>query len=141
MDELRPGLMGTARIDRVSEADLAVTLGSGDLRVLGTPRVLALVERAAVAAVAEVLPEGATTVGTAASIRHLAPTPEGGWVLAKATLEVLDGRRLVFRVDVLDAAGTIAQGEHERAVVDAVRFLERATARASGSTERRSEPG
>ncbi len=125
----RPGLVGTASLRRVEAADLAPSLGSGDVAVLGTPRLIALVEAAAVAALAASLPAGSTTVGTAVRVRHLAPTLEGGTAAATATLARVDGRTLLFRVEVVDGAGLVADGEHERMVVDRERFLARARAR------------
>ena len=75
--ELPVGL--TARVElTVTDADTAQTLGSGDVPVLGTPRVLALAEAATVLATTSRLPTGTTTVGTAVTLRHLAPTPIGG---------------------------------------------------------------
>jgi predicted thioesterase len=128
MDEtpaFEPGL--TAQVElTVSEADTAQWLGSGDVPVLGTPRVLALAEAATVAATARQLPTGTTTVGTRADVQHLAPTPVGRRVTARATLTGVDGRTLVF--DVLLRAGdrVVAEVRVERAVLDRQRFIQRA---------------
>ena len=77
----------------VSDADTALALGSGDVRVLGTPRVVALLEAAACAAIAGTLDPDRTTVGTQIEMRHLASSPIGSSVVAEARLEEFDGVR------------------------------------------------
>jgi fluoroacetyl-CoA thioesterase len=85
LPEFAPGL--TARVElTVTDADTAQWLGSGDVPVLGTPRVLALAEAATVAATARQMPGGVTTVGVRAEVEHRAPTPVGRLVTALATL-------------------------------------------------------
>jgi fluoroacetyl-CoA thioesterase len=110
----------------VTDADTAQAMGSGDVPVLGTPRVLALVEAATVGATANRLPPGATTVGTRVEIDHRAPTPVGRTVVAEAKLAKVDGRRLTFEVSVRDGDVTVAEGRVERIVVDRQRFVQRA---------------
>ena len=105
----------------------AERLGSGDVPVLGTPAVLALVEAAAVAAVATAVAPGQTTVGSSVQLEHLAPTAIGATVTATVALVNVDGRRLAFSFEVTDANGPIARGSHARVIVDRERFL--ATAR------------
>jgi fluoroacetyl-CoA thioesterase len=109
----------------VAEVDTALALGSGDVPVLGTPRVLALLEGATVAAVARALPDGQTTVGTRVSIEHRAATPVGRTVTARARLVAVDGRRLTFEVELIDGEAVAAFGTVERAVVDRDRFVAR----------------
>ena len=111
----------------VAEADTATALGSGDVPVLATPRVLALLEAATVAAVAPALADGQTTVGTRISLEHQAPTPIGRTVTASARLVAVDGRRLSFEVTLADGATVAAFGTVERIVVDRARFIARAT--------------
>ena len=94
---LSPGLHGSAKLI-VSDDDTAIALKSGDVAVLGTPRLIALVEEAALGAVADSLPTGQTTVGMRVQIDHLAPTNVGSTVAAEATLEKVEGRRLTFTV-------------------------------------------
>ncbi len=113
----------------VGAADLAVTVKSGDLPVLATPRMVALMEQAAAALIAPYLGEGITSVGTAVSITHTAPTLSGRTVTAEATLLETDGRRFVFAVTASDDAGEIGRGTHERVTVKGDRFLEKAAAR------------
>ena len=110
----------------VSDADTAAALGSGDVAVLGTPRVVALCEAATVAAVAGQLAEGETTVGTAVRLEHQSAVAVGGHVEARAVLERVEGRRLTFAVAVTGGAGVVATGEVDRVVVDRERFAERA---------------
>ncbi|MFF0720709.1 thioesterase family protein [Micromonospora sp. NPDC003816] len=122
---LTPGL--SARVElTVTDADTAEAVGSGDVPVLGTPRVLALVEAATVAASAPHLPAGATSVGTRVELTHLAATPVGRTVVAQATLTTVDRRRLVFDVEVTEGGQRVAEGRVERVVVDRQRFVERA---------------
>lgn len=113
----------------VGDADLAVNIKSGDLRVLATPRMVALMEQSAAALVAPHLDEGITTVGTALTIAHTAPTVEGRTVTAEATLLETDGRRFVFAVAAFDDAGEIGRGTHERVSVKSDRFMDKAAAR------------
>lgn len=122
---LSPGLHGSAKLV-VGEADTARALKSGDVEVLGTPRLIALVEEAAVAAVSDLLPPGQTTVGMRVQVDHLAPTGIGSSVAAEATLEKVQGRRLTFTVSVTDHRGLVAAGKVTRVVVDTESFLDRA---------------
>ncbi|MBO4165438.1 MULTISPECIES: thioesterase family protein [Micromonospora] len=120
-----PGL--TARVElTVADADTARAVGSGDVPVLATPRVLALAEAATVAATAPRMPTGRTTVGVRVELAHLAATPVGRTVVAHARLVEADGRRLLFEVTVTDGDTTVASGRVERALVDRQRFVERA---------------
>src|SRR5262249_14385644 len=115
--EVQPGLIGEART-RVGRSDLASALGSGTVDVYGTPAMIALPESAAINAVDNLLPEGSRTVGTHLDVRHLAPSPLGIEVVARAELIAVDGRRLTFRVSASDPVDTIGEGTHERAIVD-----------------------
>ena len=130
MAELQPGLVGEAHAV-VGPADLASAIGSGRLGVYGTPAMLGLIELAAVNAVDHLLAEGSTTVGTRLDVRHLAPSPLGIAVRARAELTAVEGRRLTFRVEALDAVEKIGEGTHERAVVDGARLLGRASIKMS----------
>ena len=125
LPEFTPGL--SARVElTVTDADTAQSLGSGDVPVLGTPRVLALAEAATVAATARQLPGGLTTVGTRAEVEHRAPTPVGRTVTAMATLAKVDGRKLLFEVAVRDGEAVVAEVRVERMVLDRQRFISRA---------------
>jgi fluoroacetyl-CoA thioesterase len=122
---LAPGM--TARVElTVTDGDTAQAMGSGDVPVLGTPRVLALAEAATVAATAAKLPAGSTTVGTRVELEHSAPSPVGTTVTANATLAKVDGRRLLFEVRISAGERTIAEGRIERALVDRQQFVNKA---------------
>ena len=111
----------------------AVALGSGDVPVLGTPAVLALVERASCSAIEGSLPEGQTSVGAWAELSHLAPTPQWSLVEATSRLAEVDGRKLTFEFSVTDPSGEVARGRHRRVLVDRDEFLRQADARAPKS--------
>ncbi|MGH9136299.1 MAG: thioesterase family protein [Acidimicrobiales bacterium] len=121
---LPTGLAGSAEL-KVADADTAVALHSGEVPVLGTPRLVALAEEATVAAVANALAPGETTVGMRIQLDHLSPSPVGSMVTADASLERVEGRRLVFNVSVRDERGLVAAGKITRVVVDRERFLEK----------------
>jgi predicted thioesterase len=121
--KLRTGL--AASVDLVVGAqDTAISLGSGDVPVLGTPRVVALAEAATVAAVAGALPAGRTTVGTRVELQHRAPSALGRRVTAAAVLVGVDGRKLVFDVTVRDGEAVVATAVVDRVVVDREKFVE-----------------
>jgi fluoroacetyl-CoA thioesterase len=110
----------------VGRDDTAERVGSGDLPVLGTPRLLALMEGATAQAVQGHLGEGRTSVGTRVELDHRAASPVGMRVTVTAELVEVDGRRLVFEVGAADERGTVvARGRIERAVVDRDRFMAR----------------
>ncbi len=113
----------------VSEQDTAARWGSGRVHVFATPFLIALMEGAAVDAVERLLPEGYQTVGTLVNVRHLAATPVGRRVTARAVLTSIDGHRLTFHVEAHDEAGLIGEGDHERHIVDVARFMAKAAAR------------
>jgi fluoroacetyl-CoA thioesterase len=119
---LAPGLKAAFRYT-VTEADTAAALGSGEVPVLGTPWVLALAERATVAAVAGALEAGATTVGTRVELDHLAPSPVGAELEVQAVLERVAGRRLEFAVHLHDGDRPVVRGHVTRVVVDTDGFL------------------
>ncbi|MEW6171975.1 MAG: hotdog domain-containing protein [Bacillota bacterium] len=119
---LQKGLRGSACIT-VGEGDTAVAQGSGTVPVFATPRLVAVMEAAAVAALNGVLPQGQTSVGTKVDVEHLAATPVGMEVVAVAELTEVDGRRLVFAVEARDPAEVVGRGRHERFLIDEARFL------------------
>jgi len=121
---LKEGLAYTCT-KRVEEHHLAVNVGSGDLRVFSTPSMMALMEEAAMRAVAPYLPEGMTTVGGQIASSHMKPTVHGCVVSATATLVEVDGRKLRFKISACDDEGVIGEGEHLRFVVDKMKFMAR----------------
>lgn len=122
---LSPGLAGHAEL-QVSEPDTAVAMRSGEVPVLATPRLIALCEEAACRAVENAIPTGHTTVGMRVQFDHLAPSGIGDRVRAEATLEKVEGRRLVFTVSASDSGGLVGAGKVTRVVVEEERFLKRA---------------
>ena len=121
---VRPGLSAVVDMT-VTEADTSLALRSGEVAVLGTPRILALVEEASINALAGNLEHGSTTVGMRVQLEHISPTPIGGVVRAEANLEKIEGRRLIFHVSARDERGLIAAGKVTRVVVDVERFLDK----------------
>lgn len=111
---------------KVDEEMLAVSMGSGELEVLATPAVVALMENAASELAKKGLDEGFTTVGTMINIEHISPTPVGAEITAKAALSETDGRMFKFRVEAYDKKGLIAEGEHTRFSVNADKFQKKA---------------
>jgi fluoroacetyl-CoA thioesterase len=119
---LEPGLEA-AFAYTVTEADTAVAVGSGEVPVLATPRVLALAEQATVAAVAGALEAGVTTVGTRVELDHRVPSLVGAELEVEAVLERVAGRRLEFAVRLLGGGRLVASGYVTRVVVDTATFL------------------
>jgi len=121
---LKPGLTATVELV-VTDGDTAVAMRSGSVPVLATPRVVALCEEASVAALEGELSPGQTSVGTKVQIDHLAATGVGQAVRAEASVEKVNGRRVIFTVSVNDARGLVAVGRVTRVIVDLERFLDR----------------
>lgn len=107
----------------VTGENTALHMGSGSLPVFATPAMVALMEQAACSAVAELLQEGMTTVGTAMSVTHTSATLVGMKVSAEAELISAEGRKLVLSVSASDERGLIGCGTHERFIVNSERFL------------------
>ena len=119
---LKEGLSYTSRVEVVLE-NCAVTAGSGDLEVFATPAMVALMENAAMNAVAAALPEGSTTVGAEMNVTHIKPSGIGAKVSATAVLTAIEGRKLPFTVGASDEGGMIGEGVHIRYIVDRARFM------------------
>ena len=125
MAGLEPGLTGEVE-KRVAEDDTAARWGSGLVPVFGTPSLVGLMENAAVEALKGHLPAERTSVGGHMDVRHLAPTPVGLHVRARAELVEVDGQRLVFAIEAWDDAERIGEASHTRFVIEQQRFVERA---------------
>jgi len=110
----------------VTDRDTAASLGTGDVPVLATPRLVQLCEQATMAALGPNLEPGQTTVGFRIEFTHLTPVLVGNTVVAVATLERCEGRRLVFNTSVTDACGLVAAGKVTRVLVETERFMEKA---------------
>ena len=120
----------------VEERHLASNWGSGLARVLATPVLVAFCEECSRTAVDPLLPEGQKTVGTWVNVRHLAATPPGMNVRARAELIEVDGRRLRFRIEIQDDLERVGEAEHERFVIDVDRFERRITDKIRGHQEK-----
>lgn len=107
----------------VSQSNTAKTLGSGDMEVFATPAMVALMENAAMMAVAKNLDEGASSVGVEINTSHIKASALGATITASAELVAIDGRKLSFKVKAWDEMGVIGEGNHTRFVVDRERFL------------------
>jgi fluoroacetyl-CoA thioesterase len=127
MGRCDPGLKLARRL-QVEDAHTALSLGSGDVPVLGTPALLGLAESSCVDAIKDDLEEGQTSVGTWAEIEHLAATPVGETVCAHATLIGHHGRRLEFSIHIEQDGRTVAKIRHRRVLVDRERFLAKVSA-------------
>ena len=101
----------------VGPGDTATAFGSGDVEVLATPRIVALVEGAAVAAIRGLLPAESTSVGTRIDLKHVAPSPIGSEVTAGATVLSVQGRKIHFAVEARMDGDIVATGSHDRAIV------------------------
>ena len=121
---LETGLTYTSRLT-VGNENTAIALGSGDMPVLATPAMMALMENAAMLAVAPALEEGDTTVGGHIESSHLRPTPVGAEVSATATLEKVEGRKLYFKIIAHQGDVVIGEGTHLRFIVSREKFLEK----------------
>lgn len=102
---------------------------SGALQVFATPAMIELIEETAWKSVAGELENGCVTVGTSLNVKHLAATPVGMKAVCRTKLLTVDGRRLVFEVEVEDEVQKIGEGTHERFVVQAEKFQSKADAK------------
>ena len=119
---IKEGLTHTSKI-KVTLENCASAVGSGGLDVFATPSMVALMENAAMNAVAPFLPEGSTTVGAEINTTHIKPSALGAEIEATATLTAVEGRKLIFDVEARDTSGTIGKGTHVRFIVDIERFM------------------
>ncbi len=126
-----PGLTGQSEM-MVREGDLVSQLGSIDVDVLSTPRLIQLMEAAAIKAIQEFIPSDQLSLGTHVNIKHLSPTPLGMKVIAHAILKEVNKNRLVFLVDAYDEMEKVAEGEHERLLVSKEGFLQKIKKKRTG---------
>jgi predicted thioesterase len=119
-----PGLMGKSEMI-VREEDLVSRMEGLMLEVLSTPRLIQLLESAAVAAIQGFIGPDQISLGTLVKIRHLAATPLGMRVTAHSVLKEVDDRRLLFWIDAHDELEKVAEGEHERILVSRERFVKK----------------
>ena len=126
---LTPGIKGSASCV-VGPEDTAKALGSGAVDVFSTPKLVALMEKAALLSVRDYLDEGMDTVGTHLDISHSAATPVGMTVRAESELIEVDRRRLVFSVKAWDETELVGKGTHERFIIDRDKFLAKCSSKA-----------
>jgi predicted thioesterase len=110
---------------QVEEEHSAVHVGSGSLRVLATPWMIAFMERTARQLLGELLPEGYSSVGVRVEVSHLAPTPVGSMVKTSAQVTVIEDTKVYFDLGAWDDVEKIGVGQHQRVVIDEERFLRR----------------
>ena len=122
---LEVGLTAEAQ-ELVSQENTAKKYGSGSIEVYATPAIVGLMENASLKAVDPKLPEGYSTVGIHLDVSHLAATPIGMNVIAKATLEAIDNKKLTFKVEAFDDQEKIGEGTHTRYIIQIDKFLQRA---------------
>jgi predicted thioesterase len=119
-----PGLIGTSEM-MVEKEDLVSQLGGVDVDVLSTPRLIQLMETAAIQSIENYIAPDQLSLGTWVKLKHLSPTPLGMKVTAHALLKEVDGNRLLFLIDAYDGMEKVAEGEHERILVSKDRFLQK----------------
>lgn len=119
---LEPGIIGKCNTV-VTEQMTAESVGSGLLKVLATPSLIALAEKTANESVMPQLETGFGTVGISVNIKHTAPTPVGETIRAESELTEVDGRRLVFKIRVFDEIGLVGEGTHERFIINNEKFI------------------
>ncbi len=127
---LKLGLSATVS-EKVTPEMTASAVGSGLVPVFSTPELARLIEQAAVAALDGALDDGQTTVGTNLNFDHLAATPVGMTVSATATLQAIDGRKLVFEIAAQDDIEPVAKGTHTRFMVNSAKFVAKAEKKAA----------
>jgi predicted thioesterase len=132
LSTLHIGMTGTATAI-VSKERLATHVGSGDVPVLASPMMIALMEAAAVDCVEAALPADHHSLGVHLDVTHSSPTPLGLTVKATATLTAIEGRKLTFEVQAHDGVEKIGSGRHTRVVVDEPRFMARLAAKAAAA--------
>jgi predicted thioesterase len=121
---LKEGLQYVSQLT-VTDALTAIAMGSGDMAVLATPAMMALMENAAMLAVADHLPEGSTTVGGHISASHLKPSKVGETVTATATVTRVEGKKIEFKVEAHCGDALLGEGTHLRFIVDREKFMSR----------------
>ncbi len=118
------GLTHTSQLT-VTEAVTAIQMGSGDMPVLATPAMMALMENAAMLAVADHLPEGSITVGGHIASSHIKPSKLGDIVTATAMVTRVDGKKIEFKVEARSGETLLGEGTHLRFIVEKEKFMSR----------------
>lgn len=118
--------MKSEKSEQVTANNTAIRYGSGGVAVYATPAMIGLMEGTCLAAVDPHLPAGLATVGTQINVSHLAATPVGMMVRARAELTEIAGKKLSFRIEAYDEKEKIGEGTHQRYIIDINKFLQRA---------------
>ncbi len=126
-----PGLIGKSEMV-VKEEDLVAQLGNVPVAVLSTPRLIQLLETAAIDAIRDFIPSDQVSLGSGVKVKHLSATPLGMKVTANALLKSVEENRLYFLVDAYDEKEKVAEGEHERVLVSREKFLHRVEKKRTG---------
>lgn len=116
------GLKHTSELT-VNDAVTAIQMGSGDMPVLATPAMMALMENAAMLAVKDALPDGCTTVGGHIESSHLKPSKIGDKITATAEVTKVDGKKIEFKVAAYSGGSILGEGTHLRFIVDKEKFM------------------
>ena len=124
-ENLKVGLKNSVE-STVTENDTAFKIGSGSLRVLATPKMIALMEKSAADLLERILPDEFTSVGISLNVRHISPTPIGLKIFAEAVIIEIDDRKIIFEVSASDEHEKIGYGVHERFIVDRKKFFAKA---------------
>ena len=127
-ENIQVGLKNSAE-SVVTENDTALAVESGSLKVLATPKLIALIEKAASDLAEKNLPAEYTSVGTLLNVKHTAPTPVGMKFFAEVEIIEVDRRRIVFKTIMKDERGEIGQGTHERFIVEREKFQTKANSK------------
>jgi len=122
--DLKTGIRKETKV-MVREEHSAKSVGSGDVKVLSTPSMIAFMEATSRDLVQPYLPEGYTTVGTRVDVRHLSPAPVGQEIIVISELTAVEGRKLIFKVEAFWKGNKIGEGKHERYIVNLERFLDK----------------
>ncbi|MBQ3040559.1 MAG: thioesterase family protein [Clostridia bacterium] len=110
---------------KVTENDTAKVFGSGELLVLATPRMIALMEECSYKCISKDLEAGSSSVGTLLNVKHLSATPVGMEITVEAEITEIDGRRVCFSIKAYDECGLIGEGTHERFIVFSDKFMQK----------------
>lgn len=130
-ENLKVGLKNSGEMP-VTESDTAIFVGSGSLKVLATPKMIALMEKVSAELAEKNLPENFTSVGISLNVEHIAPTPVGMKIRVESELVEISGRKLTFEVAAFDEKEKIGKGRHERFIVDGKKFQAKTDKKISG---------
>lgn len=127
-EKIEVGLKNSAE-SIVTETDTALSVGSGSLKVLATPKMLALIEKSAADLLEKNLSPEYTSVGTLLNVKHSSPSPVGMKYFAEVEIIEVDGRKIIFEIVAKDECGEIGRGNHERFIVERKKFQAKANAK------------